>query len=171
MRNEELDSELEKLAEDKREETEYLLKLASVRKITNPSKLDIEKRSKERNITIVEARRELINEVRPLRREIISETGKVLKKRLSKKVRKNLGMKDAGRPKGSKNESRPMSKVDFYKQLKDLVIKNNKAGIETTQRDVAKKLGLGGDRQLRLLLTKYEEKKDWKSLVAYLLTE
>ena len=99
MRNDELDSELEHLSEDEREETEYFLKLARARKITNPSKLDIEKRSKEKNITFVDARRELINEARKAQGEIISATSKVLKKKLSKYVRKNLGIKGAGRPK------------------------------------------------------------------------
>jgi hypothetical protein len=172
MRNDELESDLKQLSEHEREEAEYLLKLARVRKITKPSRMDTEERSEERDITFVEARRELIYESNQLREEIVSQTGKVLKRKLSKTVRKNLGIKDAGRPRGSKNQSSPMSKTEFYKKLKTIVKSNCHIGVETTLENAAKAVGLGGGRQLRRKLKmEYDDPRKWKEIVEDLEAE
>lgn len=171
MRNEELESDLKQLSDEEREETEYLLQLARARKIAKPSRTDVEKRSEKKNIPFVEARRELINESRPLQGEIVSDVRKRLKSKLSKDVRRKLGVKSAGRPPRSKNIKRAMSKKQFYEKLKEIIESNNQIGNETTQAEAARRMDLGGTRQLRRKLREYGDNRRWKALVVDLLTE
>jgi predicted metal-dependent hydrolase len=164
-----------KLDSDDQELTDELLRTAIIytasRKTFSPTLEEIHQRANEKNIPFNDARKELRKESRLLQGKMVAHARKLRKPKLSKDLRKKLGVKGAGRPKGKKNRTENTSKNNLYRQLKDLVNKNNKAGIETTQKDAAKKLDLGGDRQLRRLLTGYGEKKGWKALVAYLLTE
>lgn len=172
MRNDELESVLKQLSEEEREEADYLLRLARARKIIKPLKIDIEKRSKEKNITFVEARRELISEAAKLQSEIISTTRTALKRKLSKGVRENLGIKGSGRPKGSPNKSIQESRDKFYNKLKEVIKNNYLSENETTMEDAAKALGLGRARQLRRKLREiYKDSRKWKELVQDLLAE
>ena len=104
MTDEELKRELGKLSEEDRELTENQIKVAQVysdtRKTFLPKPEDIQKRAKEKNISFNEARREVRSEIRPLQQQMVATALKLLKSKLSKGVRKKLGVKGAGRPEG-----------------------------------------------------------------------
>lgn len=162
----------EALPEDLDEETHALLKLA--RTYTEAKRLvasqeDITQRSKEKGIPNYQARRELLDESKSEREQFVDEAKKIIKKRMSKDTKQKLGIKDVGRPEGSKNITEKMSRSDFYKKLEYLAKSKNRVGEELTQAEAAKALGLGGTRQLRRKFEDYSDERKWKDVVANLL--
>jgi hypothetical protein len=92
---------------------------------------------------------------------------KLMKPKLSKGVRKKLGVKGAGRPEGSKSKKAKIGKEDLYKKLSYSARISSESGIDLTQEKAAQVLNLGGARQLRLLLRQYGDKRKWRDLINY----
>ncbi len=165
MADDELEAELKELSKEDREETIYLLRLNRMHKVTKPFRVEIEDRAKEKNITFIEARRELINEAEQLQGKLISKTGKLLKPKLSKNVRQKLGIKNAGRPQGSKRKHIKYSKAKLYKKLEEYIREVE----DPTQENAAKALGLGSAKTLKRYRETYGDKRDWRVLVKEIL--
>src|ERR1700760_10581 len=98
------------------EETSTLLKLAQAHilgKHLFASDEDVLKRSKEKGIPYYQAKKELINEHKSEREKIVKEAQKLLTPNLSKATKQKLGIKGAGRPKGSRSKKTKISKADL----------------------------------------------------------
>jgi hypothetical protein len=156
------------LPDDLDEETIALLKLARVHTTAKQifvSDDEVIKRSEEKSITFAQAKKELYSETKQEREQLVSHTKKLLTPSLSKAAKQKLRIKESGRPKGSKNRERKISKFEFYKKLQQLIKSNDLAGVETTQESAAQSLDLGGARQLRRLLRDYGDKRKWRDII------
>jgi hypothetical protein len=161
------------LPKDLDEETRMLLILAkqhNLAKDIHVSKQDVVARSKEKSIPNYEARRELLAESTSEREQLVNYARNVLTRNATKETKTSLGVKGAGRRKGSKNKAPVMSKTDCERRLKELAKSKNQIGEELKQEDAAKALGLGGTRQLRAKLKEYGYGK-WKEVLTKLLVE
>ena len=174
MNTKEYQEALEQLSPEDKELTENLTRrwqaYTGSRKAFMPSLEDINKRAKKKDISFNEARREVLREIRPLQDQMANTALKLMKPNLSKGVRKKLGIREVGRPAGSKNKAAKTSKADFYKRLRQLAISKNQRGEELKIKEAAIGLGLGGERQLRKRLREYGDARKWKAIVVDLLT-
>lgn len=85
------------------------------------SENEVQKRSEEKGITYAQARKELFAESKKRQEQLVDSAKGILKPRLSKEVKRNLGIKETGRPKGSKGKAQPK----FSKPALDAVLKKS----------------------------------------------
>lgn len=182
MLNEDLENEFKELSTDEKELTEHLLKMARAykdsRKNFKPTQEEINMKIKDKAITSYTEKAILFNETRiELRKEankaqqkIANATHKELKHKLSKKVRKRLGIKSIGRPEGSKTQGIKYSKKNLEDTLTRFI--NNyfyQEGKSPTQEEAAKALDLGYAKALQRLRKRYGDTRDWQTLVRDIL--
>ncbi|MDT5158592.1 MAG: hypothetical protein QOH51_2949 [Acidobacteriota bacterium] len=163
------------LPEDLDEETIALLKLARMHNAAKRmfvSEFDVKKRSAEKGIPFVQARRELLGESKRERGALVNKSLKLLAPLLSKEARQQLGIKGVGRPVGSKSLNIKYSHSELYLKLaafiKAYYAQEDK---EPTQDKAAKALGLKYAKKLQRLLGSFGETRDWRELVETLLAE
>lgn len=165
----------EALPEQFDEETLTILSLAKLRnEIKNyfASEHDIEKRSSDKGISFYQAKKELINESRCEREKIMNAAMKLRSSKLSKEDKKKLGIKTAGRPKGSKSLNTKYSKSELDSKLSAFIrAYYEREGNKPTQEITARALGLKYAKKLQRLLDHFDEKRDWPSLVEEMLGE
>jgi len=162
----------DKLTEDIDEETILLLRYDKARRVGEEiftSDYEVEKRAKEKGISLFLARKELIRERQRELKQISTVAKKIVLSRLSKQAKRKLGIKEGGRPKGSKNKKSVISKKVFYEKLRRLARSKSEHDEALTQKEAAEVLGLGGTRQLRYRLKEYGEGKSWKEFIDSLL--
>jgi hypothetical protein len=158
----------EDLLENLDEETLGLLRLAKARNIGKDifaSEYDVRKRAKEKGISLFMAEKELIRESHAERGRLQKEANRLIKSKLSNDAKKKLGIKGAGRQKGSKNKNQKLSKKGFYDKLKKLAMSKAESDERLTQKEAAMALGLGGTRQLRRKLEEYGDDRRWRDIV------
>jgi hypothetical protein len=159
------------ITEDLDEEALALLKMSiahvALEKVFAPD-YEINRRSKKKGIPNFQAMKELIHENQSNSEHLVKETTKLLIPKLSKETKHKLGIKEAGRPKGSRNKVSKISQNDFYMKLRKLVRSKEEIGEKLTIEDAAKVLNLGGARQLRKRLRDYGDKRKWKDIVTSL---